>query len=75
MNPALQKLLPSIASWPEEDQEALVEAAREIEALRAGVYIMSPGEEEAVQQGLTQADRNEFADDGRIRALWKRAGL
>jgi hypothetical protein len=38
----LQKLLPLIETWPEEDQEALAEAAREIEALRTGVYEMSP---------------------------------
>jgi hypothetical protein len=34
MNAALQELLPAIATRPDEDQEALAEAAREIEALR-----------------------------------------
>jgi hypothetical protein len=29
MNSTLQKLLPAIEHWPEEDQEALAEAARE----------------------------------------------
>ena len=75
MNFALQKLLPAIENWPDEDQEALAEAAREIEALRTGVDQMSPAEESAVAEGLSQADRNEFAEDSRIRALWKRAGL
>ncbi len=36
---------------------------------------MSSDEDAAVAEGLLQAERNEFADDDRIRALWKRAGL
>jgi len=75
MNAALQKLLPMIEAWPDEDQEALAEAAREIEALRTGVYALSPAEDAAVAEGVQQADRGQFADDARIRALWKRAGL
>ena len=51
MNSVLKKLMPSIEAWPDEDQEALAEAAREIEALRTGVYIMSPSEEAAVSEG------------------------
>jgi predicted transcriptional regulator len=75
MNSTLQKLLPAIERWPEEDQEALAEAAREIEALRTGVYVMSPSEEAAVAEGLEQAERGELASEERIRRLWKRAGL
>ena len=60
MNSTLQKLLPAIERWPEEDQEALAEAAREIEALRTGVYSMSSEEEAAVAEGLAQAERGEF---------------
>ena len=74
MNTALQKILPKIEAWPDEDQEALAEAAREIEALRTGVYALSPEEDAAVAEGLEQADRGQFADDARIQALWKRAG-
>ena len=75
MNSVLKNLLPVIETWPDEDQEALVEAAREIEALRTGVYIMSADEDIAVSEALSQADRSEFAEDARIRALWKQAGL
>jgi hypothetical protein len=75
MNPALKKLLAAIEAWPDEDQEALAEAAREIEALRTGVYVMSPSEEAAVSEGLLQVDRGDFADDQRIGDVWKRAGL
>jgi hypothetical protein len=75
MNANLKKLLPTIETWPDEDQEALVEAAREIAALRSGVYQLSPAEDAAVVEGLEQADRGGFADDARIQALWRRAGL
>jgi hypothetical protein len=75
MNPTLQKLLRAIENWPDEDQEALAEAAREIEALRTGVYRMSPAEEAAVAEGLAEAERGDFASDARIAELWKRAGL
>ena len=75
MSSTLQKMLPAIERWPEEDQEALAEAAREIEALRTGVYVMSPAEEAAVAEGLAQAKRGDFAGDARIAELWIRAGL
>ncbi len=70
---ALKQMLASIESWPEEDQEALNEAAREIVAARTGVYDLTP-EEAAVAEGLAQADRGEFASDEEIAALWRRYG-
>ena len=75
MNSNLKSLLPAIENWPEEDQEALAEAAREIEAQRTGVYVMTRAEAAAVAEGLAEAGRSDFADDERIAALWKRAGL
>jgi predicted transcriptional regulator len=74
MNSTLQKLLPAIEQWPDEDQEALAEAAREIEARRTGVYSMSKEEEAAVAEGLAQADRGEFASDDQVAEIWKRFG-
>jgi hypothetical protein len=67
-------LPPVIETRPAEDQEALVEAAREIEALGAGVYEMSPSEEAAAVEGLAQAARGDFVGDDWIIEL-KRAGL
>ena len=49
--------------WPPEDQEELAEYAREIEARRTGVYVMSDEEREAVRRGLAEADRGEFVSD------------
>jgi hypothetical protein len=74
MNSTLQRMLPAIEHWPEEDQEALAEAAREIEALRTGVYSMSTEEEAAVAEALAQAERGEFVGDEQIAEVWKRFG-
>ncbi len=74
MNSTLQKLLPAIEQWPDEDQEALAEAAREIEARRTGVYSMSKEEEAAVAEGVAQAERAEFASGDQVAEIWKRFG-
>ena len=68
----LKQMLPMIENWPAEDQEALAEAAREIGAERTGVYVMTPEEAAAVDDGLAQADRREFASEEEVAALWKR---
>ena len=75
MNVGLRELLPIIETWSEEDQLALVEAAREIEAFRGGLYTMSSEEGAVVAEGLAEAERGEFASEERINALWKRVGL
>jgi hypothetical protein len=49
---ALKDLLPRIDAWPSEDQEALVEAARAIEAERTGVYQATAEELAAIDRGL-----------------------
>jgi hypothetical protein len=61
---SLKDVLERAASWPAEDQEALAEYAREIEARRTGVDVMSDGEREAAARGPAVADHGEFfADD------------
>ena len=75
MNAGLRELLPIIETWSEEDQLALVEAAREIEAFRSGLCTMSSEEGAVVVEGLAEAERGEFASEERINALWKRVWL
>jgi predicted transcriptional regulator len=72
MNATLKQMIPHIESWPDEDQAALAEIARGIEARRAGVYLMTADEERAVNEGLAQADRGEFVSDKSITALWSK---
>lgn len=71
---ALTDVLERVKSWPKEDQETLAEYAREIEAQRTGVYVMTGEERAAVERGLAQADRGEFASDEEMNALRNRFG-
>jgi hypothetical protein len=46
MNETLQKVFDHVVKWPLEDQEELVEYAKEIEARRNDIYTMSDDERE-----------------------------
>jgi hypothetical protein len=71
----INAVLEAVRTWPQEDQEELAEIAREIEARRTGVYIMSDGERAAVREGLDQARQGEFIPDDEMDAFWKRCGV
>jgi len=71
----IDAVLDSVRSWPQQDQEELVELAREIEARRKGTYVMSDEERAAVREGLSQARRGEFVSDDDMDNFWKRHGV
>jgi predicted transcriptional regulator len=71
----IKAVLESVRSWPQQDQEELAELAREIEARRTGIYVMSDEERAAVREGLNQARRGEFVPDDEMDAFWKRHGV
>ncbi|GIK78996.1 MAG: hypothetical protein H3C55_04200 [Pseudorhodoplanes sp.] len=71
MNSAVKDILKNVANWPEEDQQELAELAREIEARRTGVYVLSDAERAAI----AEARRGAFASDDEAAAFWKRHGL
>ena len=73
MNSTLAKMLPRIEAWPDEDQEALAEAARAIEAERTGVYVLSEDENRAIELGMEAARRGDFATDEDLAALFRKA--
>jgi hypothetical protein len=60
-------LLEAVRSWPEEDQEEFIKAAREIEARRAGSYHAAPDE----LQAIDEADRSGVAIDKEVEAVFK----
>jgi len=51
MNQDDKEILRRVDTWPTEDQEELVEAAREIEARRASTYRLSDEERAAIERG------------------------
>jgi hypothetical protein len=74
MTPLAKNLLERVASWPDEDIAELNELAREIEARRTGVYVISDDEWADLQEGIGQADRKEFVSDEVLADADKRHG-
>jgi len=66
---ALKQMLPRIESWPPDDQQALFEAARGIEAERSGVYHASPEELAAIDRGLDDSRHGRFANEQAVEAV------
>ncbi len=66
---SLKQILPRIEGWSAEDQQALVEAARGIEAGRSGAYHASAMELAAIDRGLMEARDGRFAAEHAIDAV------
>ncbi len=58
---ALKDMLQRIDAWPAEDREALLEAARDIEAQRMGVYQASAEELATIDRGHDDARAGRYA--------------
>jgi hypothetical protein len=71
MNAATRDILRKVETWPEEDQEELAELAREIEARRTGVYVLSDDE----RRVIAESRRGAFASDEEAASFWKRHGI
>ncbi len=71
MTPTARTLIERTAEWPEEDIAELEEAAREIEAGRAGVYLMGDDERAA----LREARDSRIVSDQEMSVFWKRSGI
>ena len=75
MTPTTKTLLEQVVSWPQQDQDELAEYAREIEARRTGVYVLSDEEWADLQEGIAQADQGEFVPDDIVAKADKRHGV
>jgi hypothetical protein len=67
----IDTLLESARSSPQQDQEELAEVAREIEARRTGVYILTDDERTAI----AKARQSSLASDDEVDAFWKLRGI
>jgi hypothetical protein len=70
MSPKVKDILERVSSWPEEDIEKLDEAAREIEAVRRGVYYATDDELRAIDEALAELDRGEVASEAQVKAAF-----
>jgi hypothetical protein len=71
MKQGTNDILRRVDTWPEEDQAELAEMAREIEARRTGVYVLSDDEKAAI----AEARRGGFVSEQEMAAFWKRHGI
>ena len=71
MSETAKDILRRVETWPQEDQEELLEMARAIEARRTGIYVLSEDE----QASIDAARRSDLVSDDQVRAFWKRFGI
>jgi predicted transcriptional regulator len=69
----LKEVLEKAESWPTEDQEELIDLAREIESRRSGAYRLSDEERKAIEQSMADARAGRFASDEEIDAIFSKA--
>jgi hypothetical protein len=70
----IKAVLDRVLSWPPERQQDAAEMLLMLEAQEGELYHPSDEEWLAIQEGLDQARRGEFASDEEMEALWKRFG-
>jgi hypothetical protein len=64
----IKEVIERAETWPKEDQDELLEYAREIEARRTGVYVMTGEERVAIER----ARRSVLVKEEDVQAFWKR---
>ncbi|HWN53418.1 MAG TPA: hypothetical protein VNO18_26975 [Xanthobacteraceae bacterium] len=71
MTQGANAILRRVEHWPQEDQDELADLAREIEARRTGIYVLSDDEGAALDEAL----RSGVVSDEEAAAFWKRHGV
>jgi predicted transcriptional regulator len=61
-----------VRTWPPERQEDAVRVLLQMEAAGTGVYVLDDEERAAIEEGMAQARRGEFATDEEVAALFNR---
>jgi predicted transcriptional regulator len=75
MTKLLDQAIAKVRSLPEADQDEAAEALHWTLETRSGRLPLDEDTRAAIDEGLGQARRGEFATDAEIAALWKRHGL
>jgi predicted transcriptional regulator len=68
----IDAVLDRVKTWPPERQEEAMLVLLEMEAEATGVYVLSDEERAAIEEGMAQARRGEFASDEEVAALFAR---
>jgi predicted transcriptional regulator len=70
----IKSVLDRVLTWSPEEQAIAAETLLLMEARRGEVYHPDDEEWAAIQEGLAQAERGEFASEDEMEAVWKRFG-
>jgi hypothetical protein len=71
MTRILRDVLQRAEAWPQEDQEALAEYARELEARRTGTYRLTDEERAAIGKARSA----DYVRDDEMEEYWKSQGI
>lgn len=75
MTKLMQDAMKKLSQLPDGRQDELAQMLIDVAASDLSPYQMTSEERAAVQKGITQADRGEFATDEEVAHMWKRFGL
>ena len=68
----IDAVLDRVRTWPPERQEDAVRVLLQMEAAGTEVYVLDDEERAAIEEGMAQARRGEFATDEEVAALFNR---
>lgn len=75
MTRLLEQAIVEIRKLPEADQDMAAEMLLSLVRRDAPRYRLTPEQIEEVELAMTEADRDEFATEEEMAALWKKCGL
>jgi hypothetical protein len=70
----IKSVLDRVLTWPPERQEEEADLLLMMEAREGERYHPTEEEWAAIEQGVEQVERGEFASDEEMQAFWKRHG-
>ena len=68
----IDAVLDRVKTWPPERQQDAARVLLEMEAQGTEVYVLSDDERAAIEEGMAQARRGEFATDEEVATLFDR---
>jgi len=71
----IKETLNRVLTWPLERQEEVARMVQVLETHEGEAYHPTDAEWEAIMEGFAQAQRDEYASDEELEALWRRHGL
>jgi hypothetical protein len=71
----IETIMARISGWPEEDQQELLQYAREIEAGHEGPYRATPAELQVLDEAVAAVRRGEVATDEEVVAVFAKYRL